>query len=303
MYHFCFNDCIPNTASKLSLTQCLEQTLTEYNDVKKTHPTEVDGIITCNSILKFNLNQENCSLADCVALINNKDLRTLAYRVFSKYPIEEYYSEINDDDLLAKEYAITISGTNHTAINPVIVSRNNGVLFTLGLHNDLRKNVLTVFSNTTSTIDVNNLYGLEVNTAYIKNLIKQSISDKLENFDKLLELIGANTCSSRFVSGFKDASSQVQVSVLTHIQAAIDRNGSSNFFPDGGLIKDVTPARFDYRVFELRIFSPVAYRVYFYETTDKVYLALIEKKPAEKKQSTHITAAASSIEQMILMDL
>jgi hypothetical protein len=302
MFDFFFNDCIPNNYSKLSLTQCLEQTLSEYNDIKKSYPTEVDGIITSTSILNFIVNQENYSLADCIASMSNKDLRTLAYRIFLKYPIEKYSSKINEDELLAKEYSITVSGTIHTAINPVIVSFNNGVLFTLGLHNDLRKDILTISSNTTATVNVNNLFGLEINTTYIKNLVKQSLTKKLGNFDKFLDLIGANTYSSRFASGFEDASSQVQVSILEHVEAAINRNGSSKFFADGTLIKDVTPEKFDFRVLELRIFSPVAYRIYFYEAADKTYLALIEKKPADKKQSIHITASASTIKQMILLE-
>lgn len=302
MLVFFFNDCIPNTYDKFSLTQCLEQTLREYNDIKKSYPTEVDGIITSNSILNFILNKENHSLADCIASMDNKDLRTLAYRIFLKYPIEKYSSEINEDELLTKEYSIRVSGTTHTAINPVIVSINNGILFTLGLHNDLRKDILTISSNTTATVDVNNLFGLEINTTYIKKIVKQSLTDKLGNFDKFLDLIGANTYSSRFASGFENTTLQVQASILEHVKAAINRNGSSIFFADGSLIKDVTPENFDFRIFELRIFSPVAYRVYFYEAVDKIYLALIEKKPANKKQSIHIAAAASTIKQMVLLE-
>ncbi len=303
MYHFCFNDCIPNSASEHYLSQSLEQTLNEYSNVKKTYPTAVDGIITSISISNFKLNQKDCTLADCVALMSNKDLRTFAYRVFSKYPIEKYYAEINEDDLLAMDYSITVSGITHSAINPVIVSGNNGILFTLGLHDDLRKDILTLTSNSTAAVDVNNLFGLKINTNYIKFFIKNELAAKLGNFDKLLELLGTNTYSSRFASGFEDASLQTQISILKHIQDAIDRKGHSKLFADGDLIKDVTPEKFDFQVFELRLFSPVAYRVYFYETSDKIYLALIEKKPAPKKQSIHITAAASTIKQMILMGL
>lgn len=303
MHHFCFNDCIPTSASDHYLSQCLEQVLIEYNEVKKTFPVVVDGIITSNSISDYIINQTDCTLADCVALIDNRDLRSLAYRVFSKYPIEEYFTEINEDDLLSKDYSITISGTTHSAINPVIVSNCNGILFTLGLHDDLRKDILTLNSNTKETVDVNNLYGLIDNTNYIKNFIKEQLIAKLGNFDKLLELIGPNTYSSRFASGFEDASLEIQNSIIKHIQDAIDRKGSSFFYSDGNLIKDVTPAKYDYKVFELRLFSPVAYRIYFYEGANKIYMALIEKKPPPKKQDIHITAAASTIKQMVLMGL
>ena len=41
MYQFCFNDCIPNTANEHSLTQCLVDTLKEYNEVKKEYPENI----------------------------------------------------------------------------------------------------------------------------------------------------------------------------------------------------------------------------------------------------------------------
>lgn len=303
MYQFCFNDCIPNTASEHSLTQCLVDTLKEYNDVKKEYPDEVDGIVTSVSINDFILNaQLNYNLATCVSAMPDKDLRTLAYRIFTKHPIEKHYAEINEEDLLQNDYQLNIDGTNHTAINPVIVSVNNGVLFTLGLHQDLRKDVLNIISNTEATVDVNNLFGLAENTTYIKEIIKQSTIDKLENFEKLLAIVGNNTYSPRFKKSFDGLSSQVQESILEHFEAAKARNGITPFFADNDLVKDVSEQGIAFRVFELRIFKPVPFRVYFYEGQTRTYLAMVEKKPADKKQDNHIDAATSIISQMRLME-
>jgi hypothetical protein len=303
MYQFCFNDCIPNTASEHSLTQCLVETLKEYNEVKKEYPEDVDGIVTSVSINDFILNaQLNYNLATCVSAMPDKDLRTLAYRIFTKHPIENYYAEIDEEDLLRKDYTITIAGTNHTAINPVIVSVNNGVLFTLGLHQDLRKDVLQASSKANATVDINNLFGHAVNTTFIKALIKQSLTDKLENFEKLLAIIGTNSYSPRFKKSFDGLSSQVQQSILEHFEAAKNRNGITPFFSDNDLVKDVSPIGIAFRVFELRVFKPVPFRVYFYERQTRTYLAMVEKKPAEKKQDNHIDAATSIISQMILME-
>lgn len=303
MYQFCFNDCIPNTASEHSFTQCFVETLKEYNDVKKEYPEEVDGIVTSVSINDFILNaQLNYNLATCVSAMPDKDLRTLAYRIFTKHPIEKHYAEINEEDLLQNDYTINIDGTNHTAINPVIVSVNNGVLFTLGLHQDLRKDVLKIISNTEATVDVNNLFGLAENTTYIKEIIKQSTIDKLENFEKLLAIIGTNTYSPRFKKSFDGLSSQVQESILEHFEAAKARNGVTPFFADNDLIKDVSQEGIAFRVFELRIFKPVPFRVYFYEGQTRTYLAMVEKKPADKKQDNHIDAATSIISQIRLME-
>ncbi len=303
MYQFCFNNCIPNTASEHSLTQCLVDTLKEYNDVKKEYPDEVDGIVTSVSINDFILNaQLNYNLATCVSAMPDKDLRTFAYRIFTKHPIEKHYAEINEEDLLQNDYQLNIDGTNHTAINPVIVSVNNGVLFTLGLHQDLRKDVLNIISNTEATVDVNNLFGLAENTTYIKEIIKQSTIDKLENFEKLLAIIGNNTYSPRFKKSFDGLSSQVQESILEHFEAAKARNGITPFFADNDLVKDVSEQGIAFRVFELRIFKPVPFRVYFYEGQTRTYLAMVEKKPADKKQDNHIDAATSIISQMRLME-
>lgn len=303
MYQFCFNDCIPNTANEHSLTQSLMETLKEYNSVKKEYSDEVDGIVTALSINDFILNtQLNYRLSTCVAGMPDKDLRTFAYRVFTKYPIEKYYAQIDEVDLLQKDYTITIAGTSHTAFNPVIISENNGVLFTLGLHQDLRKNILTISSIANTTVDVNNLFGHDVNTTYIKGIIKQSLTDKLENFEKLLAIIGNNSYSPRFKKSFDGLSLQVQQSILEHFEAAKKRNGVTPFFSDNDLVKDVSQDGLAFRVFELRIFKPVPFRVYFYEGQTRTYLAMVEKKPADKKQDNHIDAATSIISQMRLME-
>lgn len=302
MHQFCFNDCIPDTSNNVFLTECLQQTILEYNKVKIVFPDNVDGIIISKSISDYFLNTNNFSLAACIALIKDRDTRTSAFRIFTKYPIEKYFSEINEDDLLMKEYTINVAGTNHSAINPVIVSENNGILFTLALHGDLEKNVLSISSNTIATIEVNNLFGTDENTTFIKDLIHQLNASTLDNFEMLLELVGKNSCSTRFAKGFHEASYNVQISIIEHFKEAINRNGISKLFSDGSLIKDVTPEKFAYKVFELRIFNPVAFRVYFYETPTKTYLALIEKKPPPKKQDIHISAATSIIKQMIFME-
>jgi putative component of toxin-antitoxin plasmid stabilization module len=66
------------------------------------------------------------------------------------------------------------------------------------------------------------------------------------------------------------------------------------------LIKDVTPKKEkDIRVLELRVFDPVAYRVYFYEAPDTVYFGLVEKKPSEKVQNNQINTATSIIKQLV----
>lgn len=301
MHHFCFNDCIPNNSDESTLTSCLAKTLREYNELFKTNPNDIDGIVTAKHSSELKLNTGGTLLKDCITSMENKSLRTFAYSIFNKHPVAFFYPIVDDDDLLDSEYVIDIAGTNHTAINHVITAVNDGILFTLALHDDLKKNTLIVSSNSARTVTVNNLYGIEVNTAFIRNYINAANVGKLGNYEKLLALIGTNIASPRFSAGFNSLSLAMQISVLKHIEEAIGRKGNSNLFADGDLIKDVTPDKFPYKVFELRIFKPVAYRLYFYETANKVYLALIEKKPPPKTQNNQIDASASIIKQLILL--
>lgn len=107
--------------------------------------------------------------------------------------------------------------------------------------------------------------------------------------------------SGRFKKGFEAASVQIQDAIIEHFLAAKNRKGTSLFYADGSLIKDVTSEKeTKLNVFELRIFDPAAYRVYFYETAETVYLAMIEPKPAKKSQSAHIQTAHDIIRELLV---
>jgi hypothetical protein len=302
MFQFCLNDCIPTAVNKHSLIECLERSLTEYKSLVASYPETVDGIVTSTVFHSYRLDDSGFSLADCIRSMQSRDLRTLAYRCFTKYPVEKYYAQINEDDVLGKEYSLTVNGVVFSAVNPVIVATNNGVLFTLGVHADLMRNTLSIASNTGGSVEVDNLFGRESNTSYIRDTIQQWVVEKLDNLEELLASVGANETSKRFISGYERAPLNIQRAIIEHFNAAIARQGHTRFFADGNLIKDVTPERNPHRVCELRIFNPAPFRVYFHEGPNKVYLALVEKKPAPKKQDDNINAAASIVNQLLLLD-
>ena len=52
---------------------------------------------------------------------------------------------------------------------------------------------------------------------------------------------------------------------------AKNRGFKSPFYPDTKIIKDVTPAKFKCRIMELRVYTPIALRVYFCEKKDSVF--------------------------------
>lgn len=196
----------------------------------------------------------------------------------------------------------TVNGDSYSAINLMIVSRNNGILFSLALHNDLRKNQIPVFADGRKVADVDNLYGDVINTDYISSLVRQSIEQKSGNFERLLLTIGENKFSDRFRKNFGGFPPSVQQAIISHFAEAQRRSLPTPFAADDSLIKDVTPKKeTSIKVFELRVFDPVACRVYFYETPKCIYLGSVENKPNKKTQSSHIITAQNSIKELIAL--
>ena len=56
------------------------------------------------------------------------------------------------------------------------------------------------------------------------------------------------------------------------------------------------------KVFELRIFTPVAIRMYLYETPTRIYFGSIEGKPKKKVQDSDILNAMSIIKELIALE-
>jgi len=71
------------------------------------------------------------------------------------------------------------------------------------------------------------------------------------------------------------------------------------FYPDTHIIKDVTPEKSRCNVYELRVYTPTALRVYFNESHGKVYMASIEKK-SNPNQTKDIQKAHNLLNKLIL---
>lgn len=287
-------------SSKNELISALENTLREYKLLKDEYPLVIDGIITHNVLDSINLNEGGLKLSDCLNFISDQSLKRFAYRVFTKYSLEENFVIFDDQNLINNSFFITIGGQKYNALNPKIVSENDGTLFSLLLHKHLSQNNLNIYDNSGNNYIVYNLFGRDDNTQYIRNIINNSIFIKSNNWDKLLLVVGKSEFSTKSKRNFDKSSLQIQEAIIARFQAAKDRKGISFFFADGTLIKDVTAEKeTEIKVYELRIFDPVAYRVYFYETENVMYLGLIEPKPQPKVQSSHISTATSIIKELV----
>ena len=56
------------------------------------------------------------------------------------------------------------------------------------------------------------------------------------------------------------------------------------------------------KIFEFRVFTPVAIRMYIYETPSKIYFGSIESKPKKKIQNSDIINAMSIIKELIALE-
>lgn len=300
MFEFCFNDCIPKNGKEDELVKRLSETLIHYDALKKQYSTSVNGIITDCLPSKLILNNSHFTLANCIQFLN-RELKKIALSNFTKYPVDGFFSLSDVDSLIEKNYSIIVNETALDAFNAKIVEENGGVLFTLSIHEELARHKLEIVDNEKKTYQVFNLYGEENNTRYISKIINNDIISRVGGFEKLIAIVGECSYSERFKKDFENLTSEIQIFLLKEIQYSINRKAITRFYPDDKLIKDVTPPREnEIKLFELRIYSPVATRVYFYETTRKIYFGSIEGKPKKKVQDSDILNAISIIKELIL---
>lgn len=302
MFQFCFNDSIPIDGKNDELVKHLSVTLKHYDFIKKKFPLNVDGIITDRVPEKIILNSVNFSLADCIRFLE-REIKKIAFSNFGKYPIEEFYAQIDIDNLLEKEYFIVINDISIDATNAKIVQDNEGILFTLPIHDELKKNTLFISDKAKQTCKVLNQYGADTNTIFISEFIQTDIVKRADGFEKLLAMVGDCKYDTRFKMDFDNLTSATQKKLLNHIHQAIERKAKTRFYPDDEKIKDVTPAKERaVKVFELRVFEPVAVRMYFYEAPQKIYFGSLDGKPKRKVQDNDILNAISVIKELIVLE-
>ncbi len=302
MFKFCFNDSIPQNGKDDELVKHLSNTLNHYVTIKNNFPAFVDGIITDRLPEKVLLNGNNFSLKNCIKFLN-RELFTIALRNFGKYPVEEYYGQLEIDSILEGCFKITINNIDYDATNAIIAQIGGGVLFTLPVHEELKKNTIVIYDKEKKTCEVLNQFGFDNNTLFISNYIQEDIVQRAGGFDKLLALVGDCEYDSRFKEDFNNLTSASQKKLLSHVHQAIQRNAITRFYPDDEKIKNVTPPKENkIKVFEFRVFTPAPIRVYFYETPAKIYFGSINRKPQKKIQDNDILNAASVIKELIVLE-
>lgn len=120
----------------------------------------------------------------------------------------------------------------------------------------------------------------------------------LSNYEKLIFVLGSCHLSSKFEKDFNNLAANVQTSIIDDFKKAKNRNLPTPFYHDTKIISDVTPKTHKCKVMELRVYTPIALRVYFNENKGKVFVASIEQK-SNANQSADIDTAHNILNKMI----
>ncbi|MDM1298461.1 hypothetical protein HXZ94_08075 [Empedobacter falsenii] len=302
MKFFLLNEIVPENIPTIDFSKGLENTLKEYKILKDSFKESIDGIVT-SSVLENIILADNCTLADSLKNIENIDVRNYGYSVLTKYPVEAY---LPTEEILEAgiEHAFLLNTVEKDAFFLKVIYDTKGVSFTLNLHTDLSKNGLPIYTkNNQDNFLVENLYGLDENTQYIKELIEKEEQSKLENFDKLLNILNKPVYSSKLELAFKKESKEVQDAIIEGFETVIENQKKGNISPEA-LLKDVTPPKeTKFNIKELKTRDPRAKRLYFSTVNDKYYLASLEDKPLKdrrtKEQNSHIKNAHSKLKEWL----
>lgn len=294
---FVFNDLIPNPISDQEINVALKNTVVEYKILKEKYPDNIDGIISCAQLSSITLTP-SLTLADALELIDNKEIKDYSYSIFTKHPIENFF-DIEFVLAAGKDHTFSLDNTKRDAFFIKIASNENGILFSLNLHTDLAKDMLIVHCSDSTNFSIDNLYGIEPNTATIEKVIKKEEISKLGNLDKLKKILNNATTSKKFDNAFNKMSKEIQDLIIENFETVISYKTKGFNIPET-LLKDVTHKSDTIK--ELKMRDPIAKRLYFEEIDDVYYLASLENKPLKdrqtKEQSLHIKSAVSILKEL-----
>lgn len=296
MHKFFFNsECLPKHNNLIEFRGLFSETLRAYHHlVTKGNEDTIDkkgilkisaGIITEKIPSELNLGKDY-SLNTVIDTIEDKELKTLAYSYFLKYPIDSHLNNIEEDceKMLDAEYTVSIGDTSFPILYLAFVASNSSFAFTVPLHNDLKKDYLVLKSTTACDLSLDNLFdNSTTNIAYIIQRIKVLNSQSLSLFEKLLDLLNQPRYEKNFEKSFEKLSIKEQESIVRKFEDSIKQDSIT--YPDDNTVKNVTPSKSKCTVFELRVFSPTALRVYFNTTEEIVYLGSIEHKSNSDQNS------------------
>ena len=97
-----------------------------------------------------------------------------------------------------QEHIFVLEHVKKDGIYLKIISKLDGVAFTLNLHPALANNELEVVSTDSTSCKILNLYGIQINTDHIGKIIQAEEHNKLGSFEKLQNILDNPRYSKKF---------------------------------------------------------------------------------------------------------
>ena len=298
---FFLNDCIPSTVDKHLLAETLSNSLIEFNKLIEMDIDVARGVVTHKQPSLCNYYGDDYNLQDLIDLLKDRTLRDLAYSFFLRFPIGKPYFDDDLEELLTEKYITKVEHEEFDALNLAIVQKNDGFSLSPAVSEDLKVDQINIINEAGSEFSVSNLFGEELNTEIIRNIIIERNKIDLDLFERFLTVFDNPIYSKQFKKDFECLSINSKQLVITHFDQAAKRKLPSKFSADGDLIKDVTPDKKKCDVFELRVRKDKELRIYFNESNGSVFFAGIGFKN-NNQQDQDIKSAHSSIYKLILIN-
>lgn len=295
---FFLNDCIPKQVDKHTFLNKLINSVVEFNKLLEKNINVARGIVThmppylCEYGDGFNLQQ-------VLDLIDDKSTKDLAYSLFLKFPIGKPHYNDDYEELIAASYCLLLGEEKFDATNLAIVQKNCGFLLSPAVVDELMTDTVKISVDSSLDLELSNLFGKEINTLTIEEIILSLNQVNLELFEKFLSIFDKPVYCKQFRKDFDNLSIISKNLIISHFEDAIKRELVTNFSADGDLIKDVTPQKAKCHVFELRVRKEKELRIYFNESDGKMFFASIGFKN-NNQQSQDIKFASKALNKLTL---
>ena len=300
MYSY-FNECLPPNQVLEQYVVALQDTALAYVSLKKQHKN-LDGIVTSVELNSMLMSNKGISLGDCIKKIENQDVRRFICSWLINYPVREYLDEtINEDDLIEQSYTLSIGGTDYPATNLAIAYYNGIFLFTLGIHEDLRKNELTLVGAGDKSLSVCNLFSQQPeNVTFVEQFIIDAENSTLSITEQIDKLFGGRVKRTKsYCQTFSKLATSNQQAILDRLKRAKELK-LLDFKVDDDIFRHTRgfdkKENFYGPVYELRIREPKEIRIYF-QYVDNVYYVL-SMGGKGNDQNTDIAQAFDRIKQI-----
>lgn len=294
MNYFYFNECLPSQYGGC-IQSVFEDTFTKFIHFGKQSELNIEkGVVT-------HIDPSNITICGQISLKQliigcKKEIRGLASRYFTKYPIDQLYTL--DEIFTEEEMDIKYLSINKDATNLIIAKKLNWFLLSLPVSSCLKIDMIIV-STTKGSEYIDNWHG--DNNKYIVECIIDRDQIKEANLIKLNNLFDTRTCivSDDFKKGFCSLPEDSQKAVLKKF---IDAKNANLLFPanhDDDLVKRCK-GKDNEETYELRSKSMSGARVYFSCSKDIIYIGGIGTKATAvgAEQSADISRASNEIRKL-----